>query len=178
MSNPQNATVFADLITMSRGDESCRRPATDAEMAEELAKWPNRQPRTQGSLYNELPPNMEQIDAERWAHLHLYGAVLRQFRQPYRIGQRQQIWGSLYLEWFPDGSGVGFSHMHDSAIDKNFLDVGLAVRGTRPSMSSWFAVFVSFAVCRHDNTERVIGNCLRSYTCKLCGYYHEVDSSD
>ena len=32
--------------------------------------------------------------------------------------------------------------------------------------------------CLHEYTGRKIGNCLHRYTCKHCGYSHDIDSGD
>lgn len=32
--------------------------------------------------------------------------------------------------------------------------------------------------CEHEYAQETLGRCYNGYTCKKCGYYYEVDSSD
>jgi hypothetical protein len=106
--------------------------------------------------YNSFPPNMEEIGEKEFAQsmFFVYDGV-REFRQPIKEFNKLFI-GSLRIWWFFDKTYI--------ALYNDFW------YGKVHYYRGW--------ICKHDYEGVTIGRCLTKYTCKKCGFVHEVDSSD
>jgi len=115
---------------------------------------------------NVLPPNLKEISPGDWA-----------WGQSSYTPTAELYIGRVEL---PDGTKGdmrvtayhGGYHNHGGGFATLFMyDYTGSMNGHRVKFYEW-------ASCQHSYESKNIGRCLNRYTCKTCGHFYDVDSSD
>ena len=120
--------------------------------------------------YNYYPPNMSEITIEEFERrFHSLCLYAHETRYPCYEKDEQHI-SNLNVFWFPNGSYVAMGSIY---IPYN--------KQTDEQKKNGYenVKFYAGHICQHKNLDVVnLGRCYNGYTCRDCGYYYTIDSSD